>query len=70
MAKGSSFSSASISSSSAPRIGDRVWLLSEGGFGRVVAVCQGGLLCRVQLESGAVLVDRPGCELLRIAEEG
>lgn len=47
-------------------VGARVWLLRDGGFGRVVALGQGGLICRVLLESGSVLVERPGCELMAV----
>ena len=52
----------------APPVGGKVWLLHGGGFGRVVAIGQGGLVCRVRLEGGtAALVDCPGCELLPLA---
>jgi hypothetical protein len=51
----------------APRPGTRAWLLLDGDFGRVVAVGQGGLTCRVRLERTGEVVDRPGCELLRLA---
>lgn len=55
----------------APRsLGVRVWLLRDGCFGRVVASSQGGLLCRVQLEDGRTQLQRPGSDLLPIAEAG
>lgn len=52
-----------------PRPGTRAWLLLDGGFGRVVAVGQGGLMCRIRLERTGEVVDRPGCELLRLVDE-
>ncbi len=54
--------------SRAPRPGTRAWLLLDGGFGRVVAVGQGGLTCRIRLEGGVEVVYRPGCELLQVAD--
>jgi hypothetical protein len=53
-----------------PRPGTRAWLLQDGGFGRVVAVGQGGLTCRIRLERSGEVVDRPGWELLPLAGEG
>lgn len=53
----------------APPLGTRVWLLRDGGFGRIVAVCQGGLLCRILLERGSGLIERPGCELLPLTAD-
>jgi len=53
----------------APRPGTRAWLLQEGGFGRVIAVGQGGLTCRIRLERTGEMVDRPGCGLLPLAAE-
>ena len=53
----------------APRPGTRAWLLRDGGFGRVVAVGQGGLTCRVRLERSNEVVDRLGCELLPLVDE-
>jgi hypothetical protein len=52
-----------------PQPGTLVWLLRDGGFGRVVAVGQGGLICRVRLERDGALVGRPGCELLSLAAD-
>lgn len=51
-----------------PRVGARVWLLRDGCFGRICAVAQGGLVCRVRLEDGCTLLLRPGCDLLAVAE--
>jgi hypothetical protein len=59
-----------IPDESAPQPGTRAWLLLDGGFGRVVAVGQGGLMCRVRLERTGETVERPGCELLRLADDG
>jgi len=52
-----------------PGPGTRAWLLTDGGFGRVVAVGQGGLTCRVRLERTGEVVGRTGCELLPLAAE-
>lgn len=52
----------------APRPGTRAWLLLDGGFGRVVAVGQGGLTCRIRLDGTGEVVDRPGCELLQVVD--
>lgn len=51
-----------------PRPGALVWLLQDGRFGRVVSSSQGGLMCRVRLEWGEAVVDRPGGELLAVRE--
>lgn len=51
-----------------PRPGTRAWLLLDGGFGRIVAVGQGGLTCRIRLEGSDEVVDRSGCELLQVAD--
>jgi hypothetical protein len=52
-----------------PQPGTLVWLLREGGFGRVIAVGQGGLICRVRLERNGVLVGLSSCDLLALAGE-
>lgn len=53
-----------------PPLGARVWLLRDGRVGRVVAMAQGGLLCRVLMEDDLTLLLRPGCELLRLSSAG
>lgn len=56
----------------APPVGARAWLARDSRAGRVVAHAHGGLLCRVRLEDGpgaGSVVARPGCELLRLADE-
>jgi hypothetical protein len=60
--------SASPAASGAPTPGTRVWLLREGGFGRIIAVGQGGLVCRVRLERRDLVVDQLGCELLPLED--
>ena len=61
-------SASHVSGANASRmaVGASVWLLRDGGFGRVVALGQGGLVCRVLLESSSLLVERPGCELIAV----
>ena len=64
---------AGAAAGAAPRPGTLVWLLREGGFGRVVATAQGGLLCRVRPEAGgaaAPVLECLGCELLPVAGGG
>jgi hypothetical protein len=61
---------ATPAASGAPTPGTRVWLLREGGFGRIVAVGQGGLVCRVRLERQDLVVDQLGCELLPLEDAG
>jgi hypothetical protein len=59
---------AAPAASGAPTPGTRVWLLREGGFGRIVAVGQGGLVCRVRLEGHDLVIDQLGCELLPLED--
>lgn len=51
-------------------VGSRVWLMTTGRSGRVVARAQGGLLYRVRLEggSGAEAVVCPGGDLLSLVD--
>lgn len=51
-----------------PAVGARVWLLREGGFGRVIARGHGGLTCRVRLERDHALVECAGCEILPLSD--
>ena len=67
MAKRSDLGLSGSAPAEAPPVpGSRAWLLVDGGFGRVVAVGQGGLTCRIRLDRTGEIVDRPGCELLQI----
>lgn len=52
-------------------VGSRVWLMTTGRSGRVVARAQGGLLYRVRLEGAAeaTAVVCPGGDLLPLAGE-
>jgi hypothetical protein len=43
----------------APPVGAAVLLVRDGRAGRVVAWSQGGLLCRVRLDGGAMPTDPP-----------
>ena len=52
----------------APRPGTRVWLSRDGRFGRVVAIAQGGLICRVRPEGGGPDVACLGDELFYLEE--
>jgi hypothetical protein len=48
------------------RVGYRVWHIRDGRFGRVIAIAQGGLLCRVRPETGGSDVVCLGCELMAL----
>lgn len=51
-----------------PPIGTRVWIVRLGVSGRIHALAQGGLTCRVQLEDGSASHDCRNGDLLLLSD--